>query len=84
MFPFLPDTGMRQSGQEIEETLGPSLLWYLVPFFFGILGGIVAYVAVKDRDEGMAFGLLVFGLIWTVVEVILYYAAVAYYLNILF
>jgi len=85
MFPLLPDTGVRESKEELEEeTLGPSLAWYLVPFFFGILGGIVAYVAVKDRDEDTAFGLLFFGIIWTALVVILYYVALSYYLSLLF
>lgn len=85
LFPLLPDTGISQSKEEIEEALeSPSLMWYLVPFFFGILGGIVGYVAVKDRDEDMAFGLLWFGIIWTVIGVILYITVVSYYLSILF
>jgi len=29
---------------------GPTKLWYLVPLFFGIFGGIIGYVAVKDED----------------------------------
>jgi hypothetical protein len=39
----------------------PSLLWYLVPVFFSILGGIVGYVAVKHRDRDMASNLLTIG-----------------------
>jgi len=62
----------------MEELIeGPSFLWYFVPFFFGILGGIVGYVAVKDKDENMAFGLLLFGIFWTVIGSILYLAAVS-------
>jgi hypothetical protein len=36
--------------------------WYLVPFFFSILGGIIGYVAVKDRDAKKAQNILLFGL----------------------
>jgi hypothetical protein len=43
----------------------PTSLWYLVPFFFGIIGGLVAYVGVKERDKEMAQTLLVFGILWT-------------------
>jgi len=51
IFPLLPDTGAGKSKEEIEEAFeSPSLMWYLVPFFFGLLGGIVGYVAVKDSD----------------------------------
>jgi len=47
-----------------EETISrkPSALWFLVPFFFGIIGGIISYVGVKDDDEDMAATLLLFGI----------------------
>jgi len=49
----------------------PSGLWYLVPFFFLIIGGLVAYVGTKDRDEDMAVGLLMFGIIWFIILFVL-------------
>jgi len=45
----------------------PSGAWYLVPLLFGLIGGIIGYVGTKDRDEDTAFGLLVFGIIWSFV-----------------
>ena len=51
----------------------PSALWYLVPFFFGIIGGIIAYVGVKDEDEDMANGLLLFGIVWSIILAVLAY-----------
>ena len=48
-----------------------SQAWYLVPFFFGILGGIVAYVGVKDDDRDMADNLLLFGILWTFALIVL-------------
>ncbi len=52
----------------------PTKLWYLVPFFFGLLGGVVAYVGVKDEDRGMAENLLVLGFFMTVVYALLVYS----------
>ena len=58
---------------DTEEIARPTSLWYLVPFFFGIIGGIVGYVGVKDEDRGMADSLLVFGFFWTIILVIAYW-----------
>lgn len=49
----------------------PTSLWYLVPFFFAILGGIVAYVGTRDRDKKMAETLLIFGIVWSILLSIL-------------
>lgn len=49
-------------------------LWYLVPFFFGVIGGIIAYIGTKDEDRGMADSLLIFGIIWTIILVMAYFA----------
>jgi CHASE2 domain-containing sensor protein len=48
----------------------PSGVWYLLPLFFALLGGIVGYVAVKDRDASMANGLLLLGVVVTVILLI--------------
>jgi hypothetical protein len=58
----------------IDLVAKPTALWYLVPFFFGIIGGIVAYVGTKDDDKGMAESLLLFGIIWTIILVVAYFA----------
>ena len=50
----------------------PTALWYLLPFLFGIIGGIVAYVGVKDEDTEMANSLLIFSLVWTIVLFLIY------------
>ena len=65
-------------GSEDVSNGGPTLLWYLVPFFFvGILGGIVGYVGVKDEDRGMAHGLLLFGALWSIILYSIYWVAVS-------
>ena len=49
---------------------------YLVPLFFRIIGGIVAWAVTKDRDPKRATNLLIFGLVWTLVPIILFGLAV--------
>jgi CHASE2 domain-containing sensor protein len=51
----------------------PTRAWYLIPFFLGILGGIIGYFAVKNDDKEMANNLLVEGIIMTVIAVILWF-----------
>jgi len=41
----------------------PSRLWYLAPIFLGIIGGLVAYIAIKDEDKKMAKKMLIIGLV---------------------
>ncbi len=55
------------------EHTEPTRLWYIVPLFFGILGGLVAYVGVKDEDKRMAENLLVLGFFMTIVDAFLIY-----------
>jgi len=44
--------------------------WYLVPLFFGIIGGIIAWAVNKDKDPKRARNLLIFGIVWTVVWIV--------------
>jgi hypothetical protein len=53
------------------ERAKPSALWWLVPFLFGIIGGIIAYVGVKDDDRNMAENLLIFGISWSIFLIII-------------
>ena len=59
-----------------QPVQGVSAAWYLVPLFFGIIGGIVAWAVTKDRDPKRATNLLIFGLVWTLVPVIIVAAAI--------
>ena len=56
---------------KLASTKRPTSLWYLVPFFFGLLGGIIGYVTVKNDDNGMADSLIAFGIVWSIILVIL-------------
>jgi len=42
-----------------------------VPFLFGILGGIVAYFAVRNRNPKAANKLLILGIIFTLISFML-------------
>jgi RNA polymerase subunit RPABC4/transcription elongation factor Spt4 len=44
--------------------------WYLLPVFFSILGGIIGYVGVKERDSEKAGSILACGILIFVVEVV--------------
>jgi len=45
----------------------PSKLWYLLPIFLNIVGGIIGYFAIKDRDKKMAKYVLIVGFIPTII-----------------
>ena len=59
----------------------PTELWYLMPFFFGIIGGIVGYVSIKKDDRAMADNLLYFGIIWTLIVILVGIAVYWYFLS---
>jgi len=46
--------------------------WYLLPFFLGIIGGLIAYLVVKDDDKELAKYCLYLGIIMTIVSIIAY------------
>jgi uncharacterized membrane protein len=45
--------------------------WYLLPIFFGIIGGIIAYFALRRDDREKAKKCIYLGLILLVVGIIL-------------
>lgn len=44
-----------------------SAWWYLLPIFFSIIGGVIAYFVVKNDDPGLARNCLILGLIITII-----------------
>ncbi|MEM2154812.1 MAG: PCI domain-containing protein [Nitrososphaeria archaeon] len=64
------------SNKKDEEHKKPksSLLWFLVPLFLGLLGGILAYLAVKDENREMASDLLILGILTTIIGIIIFMA----------
>ena len=49
-----------------------SWVWYLLPILFSILGGIVGYFLLRDKDKKTAKTLIYIGLIVFVLEIIYY------------
>jgi uncharacterized membrane protein (UPF0136 family) len=45
----------------------PTWAWYLVSILLGVVGGIIGYFAVKDRDQDMANKLLIVGIVVTII-----------------
>lgn len=45
--------------------------WYLLPIFFSLVGGVIAYFAIKNDDPKKARNCLVIGIILTAIGVVL-------------
>jgi hypothetical protein len=65
----------------IKEVERPTALWYVFPFFFGIIGGIIGYVGTKDEDKEMADSLLIFGIVWSIILIFAYWFLLASFLS---
>ena len=62
-----PKCGVEQV-PPVEEV---SDAWYLVPFFFGIIGGLIAWLVNKDRNPRKARNFLIFGIVWSIIAIII-------------
>jgi len=60
------------------KTEKPTRLLYLVPIFMGLLGGVLMYIAVKDQNQGMANDGMFWGVISTIIAIIIY-AGIIYF-----
>lgn len=62
-----PKCGVEQAPL-VEEV---SDVWYLVPFFLGIIGGLIAWLVNKDRNPRKARNFLIFGIVWSLIAIII-------------
>jgi hypothetical protein len=46
--------------------------WYLLPIFLGVIGGIIAWVALKSHDGKLAKNSLILGIILNVIGMIIF------------
>jgi len=46
-----------------------SLWWILLPNFLGIIGGVIAYLILKDDDPRLAKFCVQFGILLTVIQI---------------
>ena len=47
-----------------------SRVWYLMPIFFAIVGGIIAYFALKNDNKKLAKNCLWLGIIFTILGIV--------------
>lgn len=59
----------------------PSVAWYIVPLLFGIIGGLLGYIGVKDQDKEMAGNVIVVGIGMTIFYIIAYFALSSWLLS---
>ena len=50
-----------------------SCTWFLLPIFLSIIGGMIGYYMLLDRDKQKAKGVLYVGIVVAIVEVISYF-----------
>jgi len=60
----------------------PNKLWYLLPILLGIIGGVIGYFVLKDRNRKFAEHLLIAGLVMSVVLSGIVFTAALYALGV--
>ncbi len=53
-----------------ETTQKPSAFWFALPIILGIVGGIIMYVKLRDRDAEYAKWGMIVGIVQTVIAVV--------------
>lgn len=61
-----------------EEHEKSSKLWYLIPIFLGIIGGLIAYLILKKDDSKLAKRCLIVGILTTIIPMIVGFSLVLY------
>jgi hypothetical protein len=54
----------------MSEIKNRSGLWYLLPIFFGIIGGVIAWFVIKDNDPKKAKNCLYLGLVLLAINIL--------------
>lgn len=55
--------------------------WYLVPIFAGVIGGVIAWFALKNDDRKLAKNCLILGIALDVVELLIIVGLLSSYEN---
>jgi len=61
-----------------EEYEKSSRLWYLIPIFLGIIGGLIAYLILKKDNSKLARRCLIVGILITIIPAIIGFSLVLY------
>ncbi len=66
-----------QESEDHKPTCNPSKAWYLIPIFFGIIGGLIMYFVLRKEDKGMAQNCLIIGITISAIGLIVGFVSVA-------
>jgi|GEM_PF-1810958 len=66
-----PECGFKQP--VISHFQKVSKLWWLVPLFFGVIGGLTAWLVNRERNPKTAMKLLIFGIAWPIFVMVIYF-----------
>ncbi|MBC8502086.1 MAG: zinc ribbon domain-containing protein [Nitrosopumilus sp.] len=58
------------SVQQFSQPSTASAAWYLLPILLGLIGGIIAWIAIRNRDSKRARNCLVVGIVISIIPII--------------